>query len=78
MTIDKEGMRPSYLQLADILRDAIKRGEYEPHSKIPSESRLVQEHGLARETVRKAVRVLADEGLVTIVQGRGVYVTERP
>jgi len=37
----------------------------------------MQEHDLARETARKAVRVLADEGLVEVVQGRGVYVTER-
>jgi len=34
----------------------------------------MQEYGLARETVRKAVRVLRDEGLVQIVQGRGAYV----
>jgi DNA-binding GntR family transcriptional regulator len=38
----------------------------------------VQEHGLAQETVRKAVRVLAAEGLVEIVWGRGVYVSDRP
>jgi DNA-binding GntR family transcriptional regulator len=37
----------------------------------------MQEHDLARETVRKAVRLLAAEGLVEVVQGRGVYVTER-
>jgi len=34
----------------------------------------MQEHGIARETARKAVRVLLDEGLVEIVQGRGSYV----
>ncbi len=43
----------------------------------PSESRLMQEHGIARETARKAVRVLVDEGLVYVVQGRGAYVTKR-
>ena len=36
----------------------------------------MQEHDLARETVRKAVRVLAAEGLVEVVQGRGVFVAE--
>jgi len=44
---------------------------------LPSEAALMQEHGLARETVRKAARVLAGEGLVTVVQGPGVYVTKR-
>jgi len=70
-------MTPVYKQLAAILREAIERGDYAPGRPIPSESRLMQEHGLARETVRKAVRVLAAEGLVIVVQGRGVYVAER-
>lgn len=37
----------------------------------------MQRYEVARLTARKAVRVLADEGLVEIVQGRGAYVTER-
>ena len=37
----------------------------------------MQEHDLARETVLKAVRVLAAEGLFEVVLGRGVYVTAR-
>jgi GntR family transcriptional regulator len=78
VTIDHEGKEPVYRQLAAILREAIQRGDYQPGRKIPSEATLMQEHDLARETVRKAVRVLADEGLVEVVQGRGVYVTERP
>jgi GntR family transcriptional regulator len=76
VTVDHEGKTPVYLQLAAILRDAIGRGEYAPGRAIPSEARLMQEHGVARETARKAVRVLADEGLVDVVQGRGVYVRE--
>jgi GntR family transcriptional regulator len=38
----------------------------------------MQEHGVARLTVRKAVRVLVDEGLVEVVTGRGAYVAEHP
>jgi DNA-binding GntR family transcriptional regulator len=41
---------------------------------LPSEPHLMQELGVARETARKAVRVLRDEGLVQIVQGRGAFV----
>jgi DNA-binding GntR family transcriptional regulator len=77
VSIDHEGKTPVYLQLAAILRAAIKAGTYPPGRPIPSESRLMQEHGVARETARKAVRVLAAEGLVEVVQGRGVYVAER-
>jgi GntR family transcriptional regulator len=60
-----------YLQLAAILRGQIAAGVYAPARAIASEARLMQEHGLARETVRKAVRVLAAEGLVEVVRGRG-------
>ena len=77
VTVDHEGKTPVYLQIAAILREAIERGDYPPGRKIPSETRLMQEHGVARLTARKAVRVLVDEGLVRIVPGRGAYVIER-
>jgi len=78
VTIDHDGKTPVYLQLADILREGIKRCDYPPGRKLPSETTLTQEYGLARGTVREAARVLADEGLVEVVQGRGVYVAELP
>ncbi len=76
-TIDHEAKTPVYLQLAEILRDGIKRGDWAPGRKLPSENELLREHGLARGTIRKAMRVLADEGLAEVVQGRGVFVAER-
>ncbi len=77
MSIDRDGPIPVYLQLAALLRARIESGELVAGRPIPSETTLMQEHGLARETVRKAVRVLRDEGLVQIVQGRGAYVLPR-
>ena len=77
VTIDHLSGTPVYLQLADILRAAIKAGELEPDRPLPSYMTLMQEHGVARGTAAKAVRVLVDEGLVRIVPGRGTYVTER-
>lgn len=78
MTIDREGARPLYEQLATILRGKIQAGEYQPGRVIPSENTLMQTYEVARNTVRHAIRLLADEGLVEIVRGRGVYVTEQP
>ncbi len=68
---------PVYLQLAAILRARIMSGEMAAGRALPSETTLMQEHGIARETARKAVRVLRDEGLVQIVQGRGSYVVPK-
>ena len=73
--IDHDGPQPVYLQIAAILRGRIASGEYQPGRPVPSEPQLVGEFGVARLTARKAVRVLAGEGLVQIVQGRGAYVT---
>ena len=68
---------PSYRQLAGKLRAAIESGEIAPGEPLPSLSYLVQETGLAGNTVRKAIGVLADEGLVVTVQGRGTYAALR-
>ena len=43
---------------------------------MPGEKTLQQEFGLALATVRKAVKVLRDEGLVSTVPGWGTYVSE--
>ena len=77
VTVDHEAPQPVYQQIAAILRARIESGELVPDRAIPSESRLMQDYGVARETARKAVRVLVGEGLVYVVQGRGAYVTRR-
>jgi hypothetical protein len=74
VTVDHEAPQPVYQQIAAILRAQIKAGELVPDRPIPSESTLMQRYGVARETARKAVRVLVAEGLVYVVQGRGAYV----
>jgi DNA-binding GntR family transcriptional regulator len=67
---------PLYTQLADILREMITSGELQPRSLMPSESYLQQEQGIARGTVRTAIGILRDEGLVVTISGRGTYVRE--
>ena len=75
--IDLRSREPSYLQLAAALRERIESGEIPPEDALPSITYLVQETGLAVGTVRKAIKVLADEGLVVTVPGRGSFVTKR-
>ncbi len=65
---------PVYRQLADLLREAINAGTLAEGKPLPSEFTLMGEHGVSRDTVRKAVGVLRDEGLVVTVQGKGSYV----
>lgn len=65
-----------YTQLADILRDKIYAKEWAPHTKIPSEHKLMECFDVARGTVRRALKALVDEGLLVQVRGSGTYVAE--
>ena len=62
-------------------RRQITSGKIEPRRPIPSVRTLCQTHGIARATATKAIHVLADEGLIRRVPGKGWFVTpeaERP
>jgi DNA-binding GntR family transcriptional regulator len=68
---------PRYRQIAVILRERIESGELEPDRPIPSEAQIQQEFGVARETARRAVALLREEGYVVTVPGMGTYVKRR-
>jgi GntR family transcriptional regulator len=68
---------PRYVQLAEILRARIGRGQWNAGEKLPSLDELGREFAVARVTVRQAIDVLAREGLVSPEQGRGTFVTHR-
>ena len=74
MKIDESSPEHSYLQLARLLREQIVSGEIV--SLLPSITELTEETGLAVGTVRRAIRVLIEDGLVRTVPGRGTYVAE--
>jgi GntR family transcriptional regulator len=77
-SIDAASDRPVYKQIADHLRAAIARGRLREGDQLPSEAQLMDHYGVARMTIRNAMRLLLDEGLVTAEHGRGVYVRSRP
>jgi DNA-binding GntR family transcriptional regulator len=81
VTIDPEGERPIYQQLADVLRDMIMSGELPAGRPLPSEQVLRQTYGVSRGTARHAAALLVAEGLARTSPGRGHFVTrsdERP
>ena len=65
---------PAYLQLASLIKQKIARGEYPPGSRIPSASDISRTYGVAVMTVRQAVSLLSDQGLVKRAHGRGTFV----
>ncbi|WP_343948201.1 GntR family transcriptional regulator [Nonomuraea longicatena] len=74
MTIDPDSYEPAYVQLAGLIRAAIDSGELAAGQPVPSEKTLIQQHGVARETVRRAIAILRTEGRVQTLAGRGSYV----
>jgi GntR family transcriptional regulator len=77
-TVDSTSDRPVYKQIADHLRTAIARGRLREGDQLPSEVQLMSHYSVARMTIRNAMRLLQDEGLVTAEHGKGVYVRSRP
>ena len=75
MQIDQTSPEHPYLQLAGLLRTDIESGEIT--SRLPSITKLTEETGLAVGTVRRAINILVQEGLVETVPGRGTFVVER-
>ena len=63
-----------YHQIADELRMRVTSGEYAAGRLMPSEAELSEEFAVSRVTVRKALEVLRDEGLVNARQGFGWFV----
>jgi DNA-binding GntR family transcriptional regulator len=74
--INRDGKVPIYQQIANELRHGIRTGRYPGGTRLPSETELMELHHVARLTARKARNVLAEEGLVEIVQGRGAFVID--
>jgi len=71
--MDFEPDRSRWEQIADVLRSRITSGEYPPKYLV-SEVRLVQEFGVARDTIRKAMRQLREENLIYTVPNLGSFV----
>jgi GntR family transcriptional regulator len=76
VTVDHFDATPLYVQLAAILRRAIESGQVRPRQPVPSESYLMGEHGVSRGTVRHALEILRDEGLIQTFPGRGTFVND--
>jgi hypothetical protein len=67
-SVDPLADRPLYRQLADLVRAQIEEGVFASGQRLPAQKDYVQEHGVSRDTVDRAMTVLRREGL--IVTGR--------
>jgi GntR family transcriptional regulator len=67
---------PKYQEIADRLRAQINSGALAPGQRLPSEPDLAAEYDASRNTVRLALALLINQGLVVSRQGLGTFVLE--
>jgi len=68
---------PLYIQVASVMRQRIETKQWGRGQKIPTLVKLEREFQVARVTVRQAIEVLCEEGLLHCQQGRGTFVLDK-
>lgn len=72
----RDTARPFYQQIKDTIARRIHDGDWQPGEKVPSELTLVEELGVSRMTVNRALRELTQQGLLRRVHGVGTFVAD--
>ena len=66
----------AYMKVYSSIKKKIKDGSYKPGMLLPTEPELEKIYGVSRITVRKAVSLLANEGYLNVIQGKGTEVRD--
>lgn len=74
LVIDFKNEKPLYLQLVEIIKQRVVANSWAPGMKIPSENEMTREFGLSVGTVKKALGVLVNEGILFRRQGQGTFI----
>ncbi len=65
-----------YIRVANDIAARIKSGELAPGTRLRSELDLAERYGVAYQTIRHAMKVLRERGLIVSIQGRGTFVQD--
>lgn len=66
-----------YIKVADAIHAHIQANGLRPGDKLPSEREMAEAFGTSRNSVREALRVLENQGLLVVKTGRGTFLRER-
>ncbi|MGC0330927.1 GntR family transcriptional regulator [Streptomyces sp. SAI-170] len=75
-TISPNSPQYVYEQLAAIIERKIRSGEYPPGTRLPGELTMTHDYKVGPGTVRRALGILRDQGLVVTVRARGSFVAD--
>ncbi|MDQ0252725.1 GntR family transcriptional regulator [Evansella vedderi] len=76
MQLQHNSVIPLYHQLKEILKASIDNGIWNPGDKIPSENELMSQYEVSRNTAKKAIEELVQDGILYRVQGKGTFVSK--
>jgi GntR family transcriptional regulator len=65
----------AYMRVVDDIAGRIASGDLQPGARLLSERALAEHYGVSYGTVRRAMEVLRERGLITTIHGRGTFVT---
>jgi len=65
-------------EVADMLQQQISTGHYKIGQKLPIEPELMKSFGVGRSTIREAIKILTNSGLLKVQQGVGTFVEQNP
>ncbi|HBH11686.1 MAG: Transcriptional regulator [Clostridiales bacterium 38_11] len=68
---------PNYIRIKEYIIENIKRGNYKPGGRVPSEKELGELFSVSRITATTAIRDLVSDGIVFRIQGKGTFVTDK-
>ncbi len=68
-------VQTKYQSLINYINSQIESGGFRPGDKLPSENELSENFHISRQTVRKAIGLLEEEGIVRRVKGSGTYLS---
>ena len=75
INIRKKVKEPKYVTIYNILFKMITQGEFAKNDRLPSEPDLARDLGVSRSTLRQALTLLQDDGLIKIIRGKGNFIT---
>ncbi len=69
-------LNPKYLYVYNEVADKIENGEFSSNAKLPSEAQMMKKYGVSRDTIRKALTLLEQDGYIQKIKGKGSFVLD--
>jgi GntR family transcriptional regulator len=74
--LQHDSVIPLYHQLKERLKESIQNGKWTSGDKIPSENQLMEQYSVSRNTAKKAIEELVQDGALYRIQGKGTFVAQ--